>query len=199
MAAPTTKRKLRPGGLVFFALLSLGALYWTPYSFWRPAPETILAPAVKVQVAIVPSGDPEFVRTQEGVRLYFAGRVKYLFFSGAGYGGDSAENLAKYAQKAGVPRGQILVDSQAENTYQNMLAARRIAQKHAFHQAVVVTSGAHARRAFLVARALGVSEVLWVSPVVARGDSRLGFAREWLKALRYAYLGHLAWREALGG
>jgi hypothetical protein len=54
-------------------------------------------------IALVLSGGAKEHRTRHAVGLYQNGRVDRIAFSGAGYGGDAADNLARVARRLGGP------------------------------------------------------------------------------------------------
>jgi uncharacterized SAM-binding protein YcdF (DUF218 family) len=127
-------------------------------------PEDRLAPA---DAALVFSGDPNYARTLEAVRLYRAGYVRYLVFSGAGGPGDSAASMARVALRNRVPPAALLLDGRARSTYQNVLFVRGLLTRHHVHTLILVTTPYHQRRAYLVARHLLPTVVLINRPIQA--------------------------------
>lgn len=132
---------------------------------------------------LLPSGDPG-ARTDTGVALYQSG-VPRLLFSGAGYGGDNAQNLAARAIALGVPEAAISLELEATTTEENMRFSRPILERLGARRLVLVTGRGHASRALCAARKAwpGVE----VKVAVAEGErSTLGARlREALKYLRY--------------
>lgn len=121
------------------------------------APVRFLTPQDALQRAdaiLVFSGDPDYVRTLEAVRLYRLGYAPYLVFSGRGGPGDSAESMAGVARAHGVPDRAIFLEGQATSTYENVLFVRELLARHRVGKLILVTSPYHQRRAYLVARHL---------------------------------------------
>lgn len=105
---------------------------------------------------IVLSGDtePYFYRTEKAVKLYKEGYASYIIFSGYGYGGDSAQFLAKIALRFNIPKKAIIVEPDARTTYENFFFSKPIVLQHAFKSIIIVTSPYHQLRAYLVAQKL---------------------------------------------
>ncbi|MGB9736266.1 MAG: YdcF family protein [bacterium] len=103
---------------------------------------------------IVLSGDaePYFLRTKKAITLYKEGYAPYIIFSGYGYGGDSAQFLAKIAMRFSIPTKAIIIEPNARTTYENFLFSKPIVLKHAFRSIIIVTSPYHQLRAYLVAK-----------------------------------------------
>lgn len=105
---------------------------------------------------IVLSGDsePYFLRTQKAISLYKQGYSPHIIFSGYGYGGDSAQFLAKIALHFNIPKHAIIIEPNARTTYENFLFSKPIVLKHSFKSILIVTSPYHQLRAYLVAKEL---------------------------------------------
>jgi uncharacterized SAM-binding protein YcdF (DUF218 family) len=119
------------------------------------APARFLAPSDPLRRAdavLVFSGDPEYERTLEAVRVYRAGYAPYLVFSGQGGPGDSAQSMAEVAHRSGVPGSAILLEPRARSTYENVAFVRDLLARHHVRTLILVTSPYHERRAYLVAR-----------------------------------------------
>jgi len=188
------------GGFIV-ALLVAGIVFIMAYP---DAPATFLRPEdplVAADGALVFSGDPYYARTEEAVRLYRTGYVRFLVFSGAGGPGDSAASMATIALSEGVPPGALLLDSRARSTYENVLFARWLLARHDIHTLILVTTPYHQRRAYLVARHLLSGMVLinhpiqtwywrprswWQSPAL-----RAAILGEYLKIAGYLLLGRI--------
>jgi|YelNatPaOPRAMG01_1025707.scaffolds.fasta_scaffold01730_2 uncharacterized SAM-binding protein YcdF (DUF218 family) len=105
---------------------------------------------------IVLSGDaePYFFRTEKAIKLYKEGYAPYIIFSGYGYGGDSAQFLAKIALRFNIPKKAIIIEPNARTTYENFFFSKPIVLQHAFKSILIVTSPYHQLRAYLVAKKL---------------------------------------------
>lgn len=111
--------------------------------------------------------------------------MPHLLFSGAGYGGDSARNLAARAISLGIPASAIELEEQATTTEENVRYSRPILDRLGARRVVLVTGRGHAVRALCAARKAwpGVA----VSIAVAEGEASTWRSRirEALKYLRY--------------
>lgn len=188
--ACATSRVVRRGLLhraaaVFAAVLSLplACMGWALIAVSGPARGDLYDPQRGADLVFLPSGDPG-ARTDKGVALYQAG-VPRLLFSGAGYGGDDARNLAAQAIAHGVPEAAISLELEATTTAENMRLSRPILERLGARRVVLVTGRGHAARALCAARKAwpGVD----VKVAVAEGEASTFGARvrEALKYLRY--------------
>jgi uncharacterized SAM-binding protein YcdF (DUF218 family) len=167
---------------VLFAL-PLACVGWALVAVSGPSAGDRYDPRQGADLVFLPSGDPG-ARTDTGVALYQSG-VPRLLFSGAGYGGDNARNLAARAIALGVPEAAISLELEATTTEENMRFSRPILERLGARRVVLVTGRGHAARALCAARKAwpGVE----VKVAVAEGEtSTLGARlREALKYLRY--------------
>ena len=168
------------------------------------APACFLTPGDALQRAdaiLVFSGDPDYERTLEAVRLYRLGYAPYLVFSGRGGPGDSAQSMAAVARAHGVPDRAILQEGQATSTYENVLFVRALLASHHVGKLILVTSPYHQRRAYLVARHL-LRGVALINHSERRSewdprkwwyvrDTRAIVVREYAKLAGYAVLGRI--------
>ena len=116
---------------------------------------------------LVFSGDVDYARTLEAARLYHAGYVRYLAFSGRGGPGDSAQSMAQVAEQHGVPPQGILMEKRATSTYENVLFVRPLLAQHRVRRLILIASWYQQRRAYLVARHLLLGIVLINDPAWA--------------------------------
>lgn len=97
--------------------------------------------------------DAQFKRNQRRAILIMSG----------GKGSDErlseAEAMKAYAIQAGVPAGDILVETRSKNTYQNMLFSKTIAEEHGFalDKGLFATNDYHVFRAAGFARLVGLT------------------------------------------
>jgi uncharacterized SAM-binding protein YcdF (DUF218 family) len=151
--------------------------------------------------ALVFSGDPGYERTLEAARLYRAGYVKYLVFSGRGGPGDSAKSMAAVAMQQSVPARAVLQEDKAISTYENVLFVRPLLAGHNIRRLILVTSPYHQRRAYLVARQVLPGIILINHPASTsywgpRGwwrdaASRRVVFNEYVKIAGYLFLGRI--------
>lgn len=106
----------------------------------------------KADAIIAVSGGDTTARTQQAIDLYENGWADKLIFSGAASdksGPSNAEVMRKQAQNQGVPAGDIVIEENSENTQQNAEKTSGLLQNDDIKQAIVVTSGYHAKRTVL--------------------------------------------------
>jgi len=146
------------------------------------------------EVALVPSGDAG-ARTRGAVALLAAGGADRIVFSGAGYGGDDAEQLAHLAKALGAPAERLWVEPAATNTFENMAFTRALLERRGARPEclVVVTSRAHAARAGLVARHLALASRVRVLAVSEPREGAWEVAREGAALFTYRLLGRAPW------
>lgn len=92
-------------------------------------------------------------RMDAAIHLYHTNRLNVLLLSGGSVHNAycEAEVMRRYALSQGVRSEHILLEKQAQNTFDNLRLCKKICQKHCFQQIVVVTSRFHLRRsAFFV-------------------------------------------------
>jgi uncharacterized SAM-binding protein YcdF (DUF218 family) len=159
-------------------------------------------PVRPVDAVFVLSGDVDFHRTAHGARLFRESGARWLIVSGAGIGGDSAAEMARAAEQAGVPAQAILVEPEATTTRANVVLSRPLLAARGIATVGMVTSAFHARRAVMAARRAwpGVTVLSWPAPDPAPLDCAPGAwtdacrarARsEWKKLLGYLVRGWL--------
>jgi uncharacterized SAM-binding protein YcdF (DUF218 family) len=171
-------------GVALLPAMVLGAAVVDPP--YRPAADDV------ADAALVLSGDVDYLRIRHAAALQTRGRVKLLMVTGAGVGGDSGRELAKQAQRLGVPADAILVEERSTTTRENLLNAAPIVRERGWTRLALVTSASHMGRALRAARR-AVPEVEWVPSAVADAGppariyrTRLG---EWVKLAGYAARG----------
>ena len=90
-------------------------------------------------------------RVEAAVELYRAGKVKKLVMSG-GVSRDlqsSAGNMQMIAEKMGVPKGDIIQEREAGNTFENIVFSRKFIENSP--RVVIVSAGFHLARARMMA------------------------------------------------
>jgi uncharacterized SAM-binding protein YcdF (DUF218 family) len=98
-------------------------------------------------------------RINHAIDLYNQGNVGAIIFTGGvGRGDNLAESEAarNYAVAAGVPEGDIWIETVSVNTYQNLERANRIVETQGFETVVIVSDPLHMRRAMEYAADLGM-------------------------------------------
>ena len=123
-------------------------------------------------------------RINEAIRLYKAGRVKKVIFTGGTKDPDfPSEALVakKFAIQAGMPEDVMWVDSASHTTAENLLYARAVMAQAGVSSVLLVTDPLHMRRSMRIAQALGIN----ASPA-ATATSKF---RSWPVQIRFL------WRE----
>lgn len=100
-------------------------------------------------------------RVNHGVELYKGGYAHTLIVSGWN---DEAKIMKKIASRSGVLEKNILEDSNATSTYENIQNAKKIMDNHGMHSLIIVTEPFHEPRASLIAKKLHISYT--VSPTL---------------------------------
>ena len=104
-------------------------------------------------------------RLDRGIALYSA-RISRgpdcVLIPTGGRGSDEprseGEAMAEYLRDAGVPADRVLAETEAENTEQNLLFSRAIAETHRpGSRVLIVTSDYHVLRAAMLARRVGLA------------------------------------------
>ena len=137
-------------------------------------------------------------RINHGIRLYEAGQVDTLIFTGGqGRRGRSteAEIGRSYAIQRGVPASDILLENQSRNTGENLANVVGISAENNLDTFLIVSTPFHQRRAVFVARQLGLDA--YTSPTRTtrwrgNGTRQHLFTREVAAYLYY----RIAWRPA---
>jgi uncharacterized SAM-binding protein YcdF (DUF218 family) len=173
-----------PVALGVGAVLAAGAFYLP-----SPAPATFEA----VPVALVLSGDVDYLRVAQAAALQRARRVDWIVVTGAGVGGDNGATLAQEAIKRGGDPKRIIAETRSRSTRENILDAAPLLRAHGWRRVALVTSRRHMFRALHTARCV-MPEVEWLPVPVP--DPLSPFATqhrlaEWRKILGYALRGWL--------
>ncbi|CAJ1003625.1 MAG: YdcF family protein [Brevibacillus sp.] len=153
---------------IWAAVCLAAAALWAGYVLWRIDQTSRSAAPQKADVAIVLGaavwGDQPSPGLRErldlALQLYREGYVPTLIVSGGlgdGKGVTEAQVMRNYLVEQGVPADRILMESEATNTYENLLFSRQIMQQNGLHSALVVSHDYHLARAMDMTRALGIS------------------------------------------
>jgi uncharacterized SAM-binding protein YcdF (DUF218 family) len=102
-------------------------------------------------------------RVRQGVSLLSSGTVKYLILSGGvdkEDGASEAEAMRQIALKYGAKPGQLLLESKATSTAENLEFSRVILEREGLRSVVIVSDPYHLPRAGLIARKQNLSFTL---------------------------------------
>jgi len=87
-------------------------------------------------------------RVEKAVELYHQGYAPYLLFTGGETGrGCEAEVMAELAEKMGVPRERIFLETKATDTITNARYSVEIMKEQGWRKAILVSNPYHLRRA----------------------------------------------------
>ena len=108
---------------------------------------------IAADVAVVLGGNDPFRPAERAVRLYLDGQVRQLLFTGGfnpRLGANEADEMARFAQAAGVPDEAILIEPCASNTDENLQFSRTMLGTPS--AVLLVAIHFHVARALLAAR-----------------------------------------------
>lgn len=116
-------------------------------------------------------------RVEAAVELYRAGKVKKLVMTG-GVSRDlqsSAGNMQMIAEKMGVPKGDIIQEREAGNTFENIVFSRKFIENSP--RVVIVSAGFHLARARMMAdkQWLGHDIQVYAAPFCSEPYGGYGF------------------------
>jgi uncharacterized SAM-binding protein YcdF (DUF218 family) len=188
-----TLRRLFLAALLL-AVASLSAL-WT---LWRAEPKANTAQQHFDIILVLgtPSnldGSPspeQRERVLEGVRDWRNGVAPRIVMSGGAAHNSwmEAQSMAQFAVRQGVPADDVLEESRAQNTIQNVYYTVAIMQAHGWHSADVVSSWSHLPRA---ARILSHFPIAWRTDAAPWSREFTFYdraLRDWYEAAECLYL-----------
>jgi len=106
-----------------------------------------------------------FDRLLHGMRLLREGKGRYLVLCGGsipmlvGAQMSEAEQMRRLALEWGVSPGEIVLEEQSRNTYENAFYARALLEERGLERILLVTSAAHMRRAVASFRRQGLEVI----------------------------------------
>ena len=135
-------------------------------------------------------------RLDHGADLYKAGHVHTIFVAGGLeqlHGIAESVSGARYLESVGVPGEAIVCDAVSTNTFENLLEARREANKRGWGEMVLVTDPLHMGRAATMARHLALEVRLSPTPYAhpVSWDGKLVFGMRECVGLLFH---HVLWR-----
>jgi uncharacterized SAM-binding protein YcdF (DUF218 family) len=110
-----------------------------------------------------PDGTPspeQRERVLEGVREYKAGVASHIIMTGGPAHNSfvEAHTMAQFASTQGVPPSDILEESQAQNTVQNIYYSAQIMHQHNWSSAEVISSPYHLGRTSLILNTFDITQ-----------------------------------------
>ena len=115
-------------------------------------------------------------RTILAVDLFLAGRANRILFTGGkplGMACSSAEVMARFAQRLGVPQANMVVETASRDTHQNAALSAPLLAAMGAHRVLLVTDRLHMRRAEACFRAMGFEIERASVPVTEISNSAL--------------------------
>lgn len=138
--------------IVFFGtMLGLGS--WLDYdqmTSCKSKPDQQTACGAADAIVAVSGGDTD-ARALRAVQLYKENFASKIIFSGAAADPKSPSNaaeMAKLAEKNGVPSSAILLDETSRNTNENAANVAKILLKHDWTNVILVSENYHLRRVY---------------------------------------------------
>jgi uncharacterized SAM-binding protein YcdF (DUF218 family) len=169
------------------------ALVVTGAAVYLPCPATATIEAVPA--ALVLSGDVDYARAGRAAELQREGRVTFILTTGAGVGGDNADELARRAVERGADAARILTEPRSTTTRENFVFAIPIIRQRGWRRVALVTTRLHMFRALHTARRVA-PDVEWlpvpVPDMATMPQLRRHRLAEWRKIAGYALRGWLA-------
>jgi uncharacterized SAM-binding protein YcdF (DUF218 family) len=199
----TRRRTLHVAGTL---LVTYAILFYTP-ALWVVASPLLMSEDPQPADAIVvfgggvgESGERDSgyqERVTQAVDLYKAGfAAPTVFSSGFRYDFTEAEIMQTLAISEGVAPSDILLETQAASTRDNVRFVREILQRHGWRRILLVSSPYHMRRAMLTWHKLA-PEVTVIPTPVARSQfyqHRFGASFRQFRGIAYEYLAIVYYR-----
>jgi uncharacterized SAM-binding protein YcdF (DUF218 family) len=169
---------------LFFALLISGAILLV--SIYRQARTEGARPAQ----AIVVLGTAQYngwpgpvfqSRLDHALRLYWDGYAPYIVVTGGKQPGDGfteAEAAQAYLMNAGVPASNIIMETEASNTWESMQNVSAILEPQGITDVILVSDGFHLYRSRMMANDVGLRSTgspAPDSPIVVGGSGEFAY------------------------
>lgn len=180
--------------IITIVVLAAGVLASRIYSFSNARSDGPADAAVVLGAAVWTSEvSPVFrERINHAVELHRKGRVRKLIFTGGqGNPGEPTESSAarQYAVESGVPLSDILIEEKSHTTYENIVYAKQLADRHGIKKVLIVSDPLHMKRAMTMAADLGL--IAEPSPTPSTRYQGLRSQLGLLANETYYYIGYL--------
>lgn len=131
-------------------------------------------------------------RTDHAIQLYRDARVgKLILTGGFGLGAEFAESEAAFlhARRANVPKSDIIIETNSDDTMENIAEAARLMKENNLRKALIVSDPWHLKRACAIAEKYGIDAEPSATPTTAfrSKESRLKFLFKEFLHLHYFY------------
>ena len=158
--------------LLFLLALGLSWFSCVAVSIWRFGYQenTQSCDCAIVLGAAVSGSSPSPVfeeRIKHGIALYDHGTVRRLIFTGGlGSHENSSESRVamNYANRAGVPVTDVLIEEVSGTTRENLVEAKKLMDSNNLTSAIIVSDPFHLKRAHVMANDLGIENVTSATP-----------------------------------
>jgi uncharacterized SAM-binding protein YcdF (DUF218 family)/glycosyltransferase involved in cell wall biosynthesis len=150
-------------------------LFQTPVVWWLASPLRMSEPPRTADAIVVfaggvgesgKAGGGYQERVKRAVELYHDGWAPHIIFStGYVYAFQEAEIMKALAVANGVPPSAVVLETQAANTYQNVVYSRAILDGSGWRRVLLVSSPYHMRRAILTWRHVAPEIAVAAAPV----------------------------------
>jgi len=131
-------------------------------------------------------------RIDHGINLYKQGRICYLVFTG-GTGPENimseAEAAKNYALGQGIASQNILIETTSKITYENLVEAKKLLDKHQLNKVLIVSDPLHMKRAMKMAHDLNLRAMSSPTPTSLYKSKRKKFS--FLIREMYFYIGYI--------
>ncbi len=174
-------------------------LFQSPVSWWLAAPLKVVEPPRPADAIVVfaggvgesgKAGGGYQERVKQAVDLYRQGLAPRLIFSsGYTFVFYETEVMKELAAALGVPAEAILLETEAANTYENVVFVDRILDEQGWRSILLVSSPYHMRRALLTWRK-AAPEVTVIPTPVPKSQfyaHRLGASLEQIRGILHEY------------
>ena len=136
--------------------------------------------AVVLGTQVLPGGKPSRTldaRVRHAARLYAEGRVdRVLVTGGVGkHPPSEAEVMARILREEGVPEGAVLIEDEAESTWDSARLVAALAAREGVSEVLVVTDPLHCVRTVAAFRRAGL--IAWAEPVYSSPMWRVPWLR----------------------
>jgi len=191
----------RAAGFIAVSIFVYLLLFKTPFIWFLASPlkiSEVPQPSDAIVVfggGVGETGSPgksTIERARCAVKLYKEGYAKNLIFSsGYMYLYNDAENMKFFAISMGVPVSDIILEQEANSTYENVKFTKKILERYKWDSIILVSSPYNMRRASLVFNKSGKGIKVFYVPVERTQfyDRTFGIKVEQIKAIMHEYLG----------
>lgn len=188
-------------GFSVVCILTFLLLFKTPFIWFVASPLKISQAPQKADVIVVfgggvgETGNPgksTIERARYASKLYLQGyAAKIIFSSGYTYTYNDADNMRLLAISMGVPSRDIILEKNANSTYENVVFSAKVLDKNGWDSALVVSSPYNMRRASLVFNKWAKDLRVFYVPVENTQfyDRAYGVKIEQIRAVLHEYLG----------